>query len=158
LKRLRGRFRGPAILGHPTVAASVSQIQVELIQTSVLRLLLLDVSTDHRLISPDRRHDVPPPPTLFPPTPPPPLLHPPLPTRLPLHEPNYLCHRVFWPYCDQHMHVVTPHMSFLNPAFLLFCQFLEHLTQMLPQTHVQCLAPPFWDEYHMVFALPFRMT
>lgn len=48
--------------------------------------------------------------------------------------------------------------TLLYPAFLLLCEFVEHLAQMTAQIPVQQLLAALRDEYHMVFALPFRMT
>ena len=72
--------------------------------------------------------------------------------------PNYLRHRVFRGYRNHHVHVIRHQVPFLYPAFLLLRQLAKHLSKVLPQLHVQRLSPALRNEYHVVFALPFRVV
>ena len=77
---------------------------------------------------------------------------------LALDETNHLRNRVLRGYRDHHMHVIDHQMPFLDPTLFLLCQLFEHLTKMLAQLPIQCLAPIFRDENHVIFAVPLRVT
>src|ERR1700723_1306107 len=126
----------PFFFGHPSVAASESQVQ--LFQALVFLLLLLDVRSDHRLVSSHGRHEIPSCPEM-------------LPDKIPLalsvdarqvdralslDKPDHLRHRVFRRYRNQHVYMVAHQMAFFNPALLLLSQLPKYLPEMLSQTHV----------------------
>src|SRR5664280_1588683 len=155
---VRGRSRGPDVLGHLRVATSAPHVQ--LIQALVLFLLRADVLSNQRLVPPHRGHEVSPRPETLPPK----IL---LPSSvhscqvnrtLPFDKPDHLRHGVLGRDRNHHVYVIRQQMPFLNPAFLLLRQFAEHLSQILPQFPIQRLPATLRDKHHMVFALPFRVA
>ena len=95
--------------------------QVELVKTSVLRLLPLDVLSYHGFVSTYGRDEVSPGPKV--------LTHK-IPLLLSVHagevdrtlsldEPDHLRHCVFRQNRSHHVHVIRQKMPFLDPAFLL---------------------------------------
>lgn len=123
-------------------------------------LLIANVLSDHRLIPPNRRYKVPSGPE---------VLTDKISLLLPIHPgqmdralaldiPNHLRHRVLRRYRYHHVHVIRHQVPFLNPAFLLQRQLAKYLSKVLPQLPVQRLSPTLRNEYHVVFALPFRVV
>src|SRR5664280_1233119 len=136
---VRGRSRGPDVLGHLRVATSAPHVQ--LIQALVLFLLRADVLSNQRLVPPHRGHEV----SARPETLPHKIL---LPSSvhsrqvnrtLPFDKPDHLRHGVLGRDRNHHVHVIRQQMPFLNPAFLLLRQFAEHFSHILPQVPIQRL-------------------
>ncbi len=55
----------------------------------------------------------------------------------------------------KHVYMVRQQMPFLNTAFLLTSQFVEHLPQFPPQLAIQNLPPALRDPHQMILALPY---
>src|ERR1700742_529970 len=131
-----------------------------LIQSLVLFLLLPDVLSDDRLITPHRRDEVPSCPEVLPYEV---ALALPIDSgdmngALPFDETHHLRHRVLRRYRHQHMNVVSHHVPFFDRRLLLRCQFPEYLPKMLPQLPVQHFPTTLGDEHDMIFALPRRVA
>ena len=77
---------------------------------------------------------------------------------LALDVPHYLRHRVFRRYRDHHVHMIRHQMPFLDPAFLLLRQLLEHLPEVSPQLAVQRFPATLGNENYVVLALTLRVT
>src|SRR5258707_9110644 len=101
--------------------------KLQLLQTVVFRLLVLDVGPDRLFIAPDRGDEKPASPEAladeipFPLT----IYAGNVDRALALDEPDHLRHRVFRRNHDQHMHVIRLNMPLLDPAFLLQSQLVE---------------------------------
>ena len=54
--------------------------------------------------------------------------------------------------------MIRHQVPFLDPALLLISQLAEHFSKVLPQLSVQYFSSTLGNKYHMVFALPLRVT
>src|ERR1035437_3067044 len=72
--------------------------------------------------------------------------------------PNHIRHRVLRRNADTDMHVIRHQMAFHNLAFLLYCQLSKYLAKMLSDRSKYQLLPPLRYKYHVILAVPFRMT
>ena len=133
--------------------------QVHLVESSVLPFLITNVLANRRLISPQRRNEVPPRPKVM--------------ARkilsssyvgprnvdrtLPLDKPNHLGYRIRGRNGDQHVHVVTDQIPLLDLRFSLLGQVVKHLAQVLAKFPVQGLSAVFRNKYHVVLAFPLCM-
>lgn len=127
-----------------------------MLHPSVFLLLVPDVLTDDRFVSPYGRDEVAARPEM--------LTHEvalPLAERprdvdcaLALDVPDDLRDRILRRDRDHHVHVVGHEVPFLDAALLLLRKRPEDRTEVPAQLSVEHLAPAFWDEDHVVFALP----
>ena len=126
----------------------------------VFFVLISDVSSDHLLIESNRGHKV---------TSGPKILTceiPGLPGKsscyrnrtLPFNIDNRIRYRLFWQNADANMHVIRHQMPFHNLAFLLCRQLAQYPAKMLTDRSKYHLLSSLRDKYHVIFAIPFRMT
>ena len=127
---------------------------------SVFFVLIPDVSPDHLLIESNRGHKVTSSPEIL--------------TReilslpgkssryryrtLPFDIANHIRYRVFRRNADADMHVIQHQMPFHNLTFLLLRQLAQCLAKMLADRSKYHFLAPLRYKYHMIFAIPFRMT
>src|SRR3989338_1790270 len=134
--------------------------QFQLIQTLVLRLLVLDVFSDHRLVSPHGRDEVPSCPKMLAHevSLSPAVLAGNMNRALTLDVTHDLRHRVFRRNREHHMDVIRHHMPLLDLAFFLPRKFAKHRPDLPPQRLEKRLPPAFRDEHDVILALPFGMA
>src|SRR5262249_11632969 len=134
--------------------------QVHLIEALVFFLLMPNVLSYQRLISPHRRNEISTRPEVLTDEISLPLsIHPRYVDRaLALDEPHHLRHRILRWHRYHHVHMIWQQMSFLDLALLLTRQLLEHLPKVPTQLSIQYLAPILRYENYVVFALPLRVA
>ena len=77
---------------------------------------------------------------------------------LPFDIANHILYRVLRRNANTDMHVIQHQMTFHNLTFLLFRQLPQYLTKMLADRSKYHFLTPLRNKYHMIFAIPFRMT
>jgi hypothetical protein len=70
---------------------------------------------------------------------------------LPLEVPDHLCHRLLWRERNQHVHMLGHQVPFFYTALSVSRPCVKNLAEIAPQLLVQCPAPAFRDEDHMIF-------
>ena len=153
-----GALTRPPSWGHLIGVRSTPQIH--LVQTGIFLLLIPNVLAYHRLVSSHRRHKIPScPEVLSNKTSLPLTIHPAQIYRaLALDVPYHLRYRILRGYRYQHVHMIQHQVPFLYPALLLTSQLPQYFSKVLPQLFVQHFSSTLGNKYHMVFALPLRVT
>ena len=77
---------------------------------------------------------------------------------LSLDVPDYVRHRVFWWDRQKHVNMVQKQMPLFDLRFLLSRKLTKNFPQRFPQLLKQQLTPIFWDENHVIFAVPRRVV
>ena len=156
-KRRVGTLTRPRFTGPPEGGQSAPE--VELIQSLVLFLLVLDVVAYDRLVPPDRRNKIPSGPKVLSYEPSVALAINPsqMDCALALDVPHDLTDRVLRRNRQHHVNVVGQQMPFFDPALSVFRKLAENLPQVFAQLAVQNLAPKLRNENDVIFALPLRV-
>ncbi len=157
-KRRMGTLTRPRFIGPPEGGQSAPEVQ--LIQSLVLFLLVLDVVADDRLVPPDCRNEISPGAKVLPDEPSVALAisSSQMDRALALDIPHDLTDRVLGRNRQHHVNVVRQQMPLFDPAFSVFRKLAEHLPQMLAQLAVKNLATKLRDENDVIFALPLGVT
>src|SRR5258707_4789692 len=143
---------------HLKVASRVHQ--VHLIQPLVLYLLMTDVLANDRFVPPHRRDEVPSRPQVL--TNEVPLLphegSSDMNRALPFDVPNGLRHRVLRRNRDQHVHVVSHQVPFLNSAFPLLRKRSKYRPEVPSKFSLEHLSSALLVKDNMVLAIPPRVA
>src|SRR5271166_2876459 len=153
-----GTLTRPRFIGPPEGGQSAPEVQ--LIESPVLFLLVLDVVADDRLVPSDCRNEISSGPKVLSNETSVALAINPcqMDRALALDVSHDLTDRVLGWNRQHHVNVVGQQMPLLDPALSVFRQLAEHLAQMLAQLAVQNFASKLRNENDVVFALPFRVT
>src|SRR4029077_3972463 len=129
----------PDSLGLPEGGRSAPEVQ--LIQSLVFLLLVLDVVADDRLVPPDRRNEISPSPKVLPYEASVTLAIDPsqMDRALALDVPHDLTDRVLGRNRQHHVNVVGQQMPLFDPALSMFRKLAEHLPQVFAQLAVRHL-------------------